>query len=102
MSSFPKGARIVHRKLLQRGEVQVGDFNGESLGHLDDYQDNHIVEKASFGIPREPEDFVKKAIKAGHHRFLDYKSIKEIDSLLEQNFDACASALLFSEQGRHG
>ena len=53
--------------------MRVSDFNGESLGNLNDYQDNHIFEKVSFGIPREPEDFVKEAIKAGHPRFLDYK-----------------------------
>ena len=94
MSSFPKGTRIVHRKLRKWGEVRVGDFSGESLGSLNDYQDDHIVEKVSFGIPREPEDFVKEAIRAGHLRFPDYKSIKEIDSLLKQNFDAHASTVL--------
>ena len=91
LEKFPKGARIVHR---QWGEARVDDFDGSSLESSDHYQKDHIVEKVSFGMPREPEDFVKEAIKAGHPRFLDFKSINEIDSLLEQNFDAEASEIL--------
>ena len=90
MKAFPKGTRIVHRKLLQWGEVRVGDVDGNAIENSNNYTDEHIVEKISFGIPREPDDFVKEAIKAGHPRFLDYRSIDEIDSLLEQNLDARA------------
>ena len=52
------------------------------------------VEKISFGIPREPDDFVKEAIKAGHPRFLDFKSIDNIDNLLKQNMVGEASTIL--------
>ena len=94
MDKFPKGTRIVHRKLLQWGEVRVGDVDGNALQNSDNITEGHIVEKVSFGIPREPDDFVKEAIKAGHPRFLDYRSINEIDSLLEQNLDAGAFEIL--------
>ena len=86
MQDFPKGTRIVHRKLLQWGEVRVGDVDGNALENSSNYTEEHIVEKVSFGIPREPDDFVKEAIRAGHPRFLDYRSINEIDSLLEHHW----------------
>ena len=94
MDKFPKGTRIVHRKLLQWGEVRVSDVDGHSLQNQMEFLDDHIVEKVSFGIPREPDDFVKEAIKAGHPRFLDYRSINEIDALLEQNLDAGSFEIL--------
>ena len=94
MDKFPKGTRIVHRKLLKWGEVRVGDVDGKSLQNSSNYTEDQIAEKVSFGIPREPEDFVKEAIKAGHPRFLDYRSINEIDTLLEQNLDAGAFEIL--------
>ena len=73
MQNFPKGTRIVHRKLLQWGEVRVGDVDGNALENSSNYTEEHIVEKVSFGIPREPDDFVKEAIRAGQaalHRSL--------------------------------
>ena len=94
VDKFPKGTRIVHRKLLQWGEVRVGDVDGHSLKDQTNFPDDHIVEKVSFGIPREPDEFVKEAIRAGHPRFLDYRSINEIDALLEQNLDAGAFEII--------
>ena len=41
---------------------------------------------SQFGIPREADDFVAAAVKAGHPRFLDeYKSIDAIDNLVNNN-----------------
>ncbi len=94
MQNFPKGTRIVHRKLLQWGEVRVGDVDGNACENSNNYTKDYIVEKVSFGIPREADDFVKEAIRAGHHRFLDYRSINEIDNLLEQNLDAGAFEII--------
>ena len=94
IDKFPKGTRIVHRKLLQWGEVRVSDVDGHSLQNQMDLPDDYIVEKVSFGIPRDPEEFVKEAIKAGHPRFLDYRSINEIDGLLERNLDAGSFEIL--------
>lgn len=79
---------------MKWGEVRVSDFDGESLGNRDDYTDEEAVEKISFGIPREPDDFVKEAIKAGHPRFLDFKSIDKIANLLRQNVVEEAATIL--------
>ena len=103
LHTFPKGARIVHRKLVKWGEVRVDDVAGKSLSNFRDnkgvesgytYASSDIVEKVSFGIPREPNDFVREAIKAGHPRFLDYRSIKEIDNLLSFNLQSDSSKIL--------
>ena len=94
LNTFPKGARIVHRKLLKWGEVRVSDVDGQSLGNTNDYKDEDALEKISFGIPREPDDFVKEAIKAGHPRFLDFTSIDNIDNLLKQNMVGETSTIL--------
>ena len=50
--------------------------------------------KISFGIPREPADCVKEAVKAGHPRFLDYKSIDEVDNLIFKNLQKDATQIL--------
>ena len=39
LNKFPKGARIVHRKLLKWGEVRVSDVDGQSLGNTHEYKD---------------------------------------------------------------
>ena len=59
---------------MKWGEVRVDDVAGKSLTNFRENDTNSfpdIVEKVSFGIPREPDDFVREAIKAGHPRFLD-------------------------------
>ena len=95
LHTFPKGARIVHRKLVKWGEVRVDDVDGKSFVNSNNGQQScDIVEKISFGIPREPDDFVQQAIKAGHPRFLDFKSIKAIDDLLSFNLRNDSSKIL--------
>ena len=93
LRTFPKGTRIVHRKLMTWGEVRVDDVDGSSFSTGSRLPEG-TVEKISFGIPRKPDDFVKEAIKAGHPRFLDYKSIEEIDNLLCFNLQLDDSKIL--------
>ena len=38
-----------------------------------------------FGKPRERNDFVAEAVKAGNPRFLEYRSIRAIDDLVNAN-----------------
>ena len=47
--------------------------------------DHDKVEKVSIGIPRDPSDFVRAAIEAGHPRFLEFKCINNIDELVRSN-----------------
>ena len=83
MLTMPKGSRIVHRKLQKWGEVRVCEIDGKILKNNTDHDD--VVERVSFGIPREPDDFVKEAVRAGHPRFLDFRSIDKVDKLISEN-----------------
>ena len=47
-----------------------------------------MIEKTSFGIPREPDDFVEEAVKA------DYRSIDEVDHLISKNLLKDAGEIL--------
>lgn len=85
LQSLPKGAKIVHRKLMKLGDVRVGEVQGEKL--RSGVEQHEMIEKISFGIPREPEDFVREAVRAGHPRFLDYKSIEHVDVLIQRNLN---------------
>ena len=96
LHTFPKGARIVHRKLVKWGEVRVDDMVRKSFANSSNGQQQpcDIVGKVSFGIPREPDDFVQQALKAGHPRFLDFRSIRAIDELLSFNLQGDSSKIL--------
>ena len=85
LQSLPKGAKIVHRKLMKLGDVRVGEVQGKKL--RSGVEQHEMIEKISFGIPREPEDFVREAVRAGHPRFLDYKSIEHVDVLIQRNLN---------------
>ena len=94
---------FVHRKLVKWREVRVDDTDGKLFSNNRDnidggYTADDFIEKISLGIPRDPDDFVREAIKAGHPgfhpSFLDYKSKSEIDNLLKQNLVADVSLIL--------
>ena len=72
--------------------MRVCDIAGKVLeSNIDG---NDMVEQISFGIPREPDDFVKEAARAGHPRFLDFKSIDEVDQLISKNLLRGAGEIL--------
>lgn len=95
----PKGTRVTARH-LQRGCMRVDDNGGlewteaktskrvnlEWAGpeiHLDT---NIDIEVCTVGIPREPWDFVQKAIQVGHPRSMAIHLSKGVTEMLEYNF----------------
>ena len=102
MQTFPKGAKIVHRRLHQ-GEVRVDQDvklkdpvkdSGES-GHgevptvgyiIDGPEDGLSWEICSVGIPRAPADFIQAAFKAGHPRTMAIHFADGIKQVLLENF----------------
>ena len=52
------------------------------------------LKKLRWGFRGKPSDFVAAAMKAGHPRFLDYKSIDSIDNLVQSNIDIDAGSLV--------
>ena len=102
---YPKGTRLVHRQ-LQRGRVRVdgsGSFEwfekesekGKTLegGLAKSIRDNlsalgewFNAEICTLGIPRDPWDFVQRAVAVGHPRSLAIHLSQEIQSMLVENF----------------
>ena len=95
LPQLTKGARITDRKLLTGGDKRVSDLTGESLKYLEGFHVSNEtkVELVTFGIPREPWDFVKKAAQVGHPRFLPYPGSEQLDDLLRTNLNHHACGL---------
>ena len=102
---YPKGTRLVHRQ-LQWGRVRVdgsGSFEWfekeseksktlegglaksirDSLNTLGEWFNAEIC---TLGIPRDPWDFVQRAVAVGHPRSLAIHLSQEIQSMLVENF----------------
>eukprot|EP00435_Cladocopium_sp_Y103_P072348 s378_g40.t1 len=102
-----RGSRIVQRR-LQWGFIRVGEQAGSKilsweadgktfeldpdspLGE-DDIQDVMQAELCTLGIPRDPWDFLQRAIEVGHPRSLAMHLNEEVTDMLRQNFsgDQC-------------
>ena len=100
---YPKGARLVHRQ-IQWGTVRVDETAGdnkfvwESNGKVSQLEaESYFLEtkklgkelQAEFctvGIPRDPWDFLERAVSAGHPRTLAIHLNEEVTSMLQQNF----------------
>ena len=107
LQSFPKGARIVNRKLMHGGDFRVCDsflsdecssqkskciyINGFA-GNFTELQ--KVGEILSIGIPREPEDFVARAVAAGHPRNLFAEDWSARDPFVLENLSPDIGKLL--------
>ena len=88
LKNLPKGTRIVNRKLVSWSDVRVCKWDGTSLVDESEKADGDKVEKIVLGIPREPNDFVAEAVKAGHPRFLEYRAVEAMDNLVGANLSS--------------
>ena len=71
LKSLPKGSRICHRTLTDGGLNWDDKAAVEaSLVPHDTWVDGQPGEILHFGIPREPDDFIKEATSKGHPRDL--------------------------------
>ena len=107
LQSFPKGARIVNRKLMHGGDFRVCDnvLNGECQAqkskciYINGFSGNfkdllNVGELLSIGIPREPEDFVAHAVAAGHPRNLFAEDWSSRDPFVLENLSKDIGKLL--------
>lgn len=87
LTRFPKGARIVDRKLCLWGTLRVSSLDVDVITNFlqppDD--DSTNVEVLTIGVPRTPEDFLQHALKVGHPRFLPYTATGAVHELLNKN-----------------
>ena len=100
----PRGARIVHRQMkwgTVRVEEQAGGkvftwISGEKQLNVEadspmlwkaDDTAPFLAEVCTVGIPREPWDFLEKAVEAGHPRTLAVHLNDEVTQVLRENFE---------------
>ena len=70
LASLPKGARLTSRRLVKRGEIRVAD-NPYFAGNSENVAMDTTVELCWVGVPSTPDEFLERAVKAGHPRCLD-------------------------------
>ena len=81
VKQLPKGAKLTSRRLLKRGDIQATeDQIFLELGNAEN------IEKSCIGVPTEPDEFIQRAIKAGHPRSLDQFLDPIIANMLKANF----------------
>ena len=80
---IPAGAKLVHQRIAQRGEVRVDDavFHQSTEGMADDEE----VMVSQYGVPREPLDFCDRAAKCGHPRGMAVHLPQLAKDVIEQN-----------------
>ncbi|CAL1144384.1 unnamed protein product [Cladocopium goreaui] len=83
----PKGSKITSRQLLTRGEIRV---EGEGVSHhflanSKELPDDAMVEMCWIGVPSDPDDFVQRALRAGHPRGLDVHVDAAMASVVKAN-----------------
>jgi hypothetical protein len=79
----PAGAKLVHQRLAQRGEVRVDDqiFHSSTEG----ISGQEEVMVSQYGVPRAPLDFCERAVKCGHPRGMAVHLPQLAKEVIEQN-----------------
>ena len=67
-------------RAAQQGDGDNNNFTVLELG------DAEVVEKLHIGIPSSPDDFIKRAVLAGHPRSLEQYWDPKIEDMLKSNF----------------
>ena len=86
LATLPKGAKPVSRHIVTGGDLQADRQDATAV--FLDVDDNSTVEKIHIGIPSEPDDFVQRAIAAGHPRSLEQHLDPQVKSMIHANFVA--------------
>lgn len=92
-NDYPKGTKCVHRQFLQgisradEGNLVAknSELDGVQLHHS--FADGHSSgEILTLGIPREPLDFLARAVQVGHPRSLAIHLLEHVKEMLKRNF----------------
>ena len=83
----PKGSKVTSRQLLTRGKIRV---EGEGVSHhflanSKELPDDAMVEMCWIGLPSDPDDFVQRALRAGHPRGMDVHVDAAMASVVKAN-----------------
>ena len=88
LNKFTKGAKIISRTLWKWGRFRA-EFGVEvqSVGiDMAKIGDNDQVEALQVGVPHSPDDFVERAIEAGHPKDLKRHVGQAVQEVLMENF----------------
>lgn len=92
LNNKPKGAKVLHRLLQHWGKQRV-DEKAENWAdtidvfHIDLRRMNVAeIEVVTIGVPREPEDVLERAIKAGHPRSVAIHLSERLKTVSERTF----------------
>ena len=114
--SQAKGARIVQRQ-IQWGTVRVDELDGKNVFYWNsagkDYQldresplldrlgttEVFPAELCTIGVPRDPWDFLERAIEVGHPRSLAIHLNEEVTNMLQCNFSGELHLLVKARAG---
>ena len=85
LQTLPKGAKTTSRRVLtwgdfQSAQQQEGEKTILTLSH------GQPVEKVHIGVPSEPDQFIKRAISAGHPRSLETYVDPHVKTMISANF----------------
>ena len=87
LQTFPKGSKVVHRQ-VQKGGLRVdgdGDQSTEVKVHESCTNQQEAHEILTVGIPREAQDFLRRAVKAGHPRSISIHLSDVVKDVLAEN-----------------
>ena len=88
LSTLPKGSKVTSRQLLKRGAVRVVNEECHFLAGASEAATDDMVELCWVGIPSSPNEFVARAIKAGHPRGLDVHVDENMQEVVRLNLVA--------------
>ena len=84
LKTLPKGTKVCHRAIIQGG-VSSDDkiLKDKKVQTASGWKPSTTCEKFCLGIPREPEDFIRDAVKKGHPRDIIATVPESIDKLID-------------------
>ena len=87
LSTCPKGSRITSRHIMKWGKVRasVNESEMSVLGNAANSHEDSEVECCWIGTPSDPEDFLHRAISAGHPRGLDVHIDADVQKVVAWN-----------------
>ena len=80
-------AKLVHQRLAKWGDVRVDAETEGNIVHqsLHNAGDDDTVLVSQFGIPREPLDFLERAVACGHPRGMAVHLSEQVREVLREN-----------------
>ena len=88
LQKLPKGAKVCHRVLFPGGVARDDmERKYEEVFQTESWRNGEPCEILQVGIPREPADFIRDAVRKGHPRDIIAQVPKEIKDVVQSMLD---------------